>query len=128
MMPLIHDPVSIALAPGMLIPAAGFKGATFDVIVTLSEKPKEGAFPKALLTVAEGAASDGVYLGAIDQDADAADTDTDDLQLANATGRDGMYHQFLGDNHADGCRWQHGYQVVMPLKTMKDILMVLMVP
>ena len=85
------DPVSIALAPGMLIPAAGFKGATFDVIVTLSENPKEGAFPKALLTVAEGAASDGVFLGAIDA-VDGPDTDTN---AEDVTGRDGMHHQFL---------------------------------
>ena len=73
-------PVSIVLAPGMLIPAAGFKGDTFDVIVTLSEKPKEGAFPKALLTVAEGAASDGVFLGAI------AAIDGGDVEDDNAVG------------------------------------------
>ena len=39
-------PVGIQLSHTLLVPDAGFKGATFDVIVTLSEKPKEGAFPR----------------------------------------------------------------------------------
>ncbi len=32
--------VSIELAPGIIVPAAGYTGATIDVIITLSEKPK----------------------------------------------------------------------------------------
>ena len=32
--------LSIALAPGVIVPAAGYTGATIDVIITLSEAPK----------------------------------------------------------------------------------------
>ena len=72
-------PVSIALSSRVKAPAAGFKGETFEIIVTLSEMPKEGVFPAARLTVANGTASDGIYLGAVDPDEDntgGLDTDT----------------------------------------------------
>ena len=53
--------VSIALAPGMLIPAAGYTGGPFDVIITLSEAPK--AFTAAdHLDVTHATAADPVAL------------------------------------------------------------------
>ena len=55
------DVVSIALAPGVIVPFAGYQGATIDVIITLSEKPK--AFTAAdHLDVAEATAADPVAL------------------------------------------------------------------
>ena len=74
-------PISIALAPGQLIPHAGFTGDTLNVIVTLSEQAKENKFTKAHLTVDKGTASDGVYL--------------DGVANSDATGRTGMYHRYL---------------------------------
>ena len=78
-------PVSIALADELLVPAAGFKGDTFDIIVTLSEMPKENKFLVSHLTVANGTAADGIYLGAADPIADGV----------AATGRSGMHQEFL---------------------------------
>ena len=53
--------VSIALAPGVIVPAAGYTGATIDVIITLSEAPK--AFTAAdHLDVTHATAADPVAL------------------------------------------------------------------
>ena len=53
--------VSIALAPGVIVPFAGYTGATIDVIITLSEEPN--AFTAAdHLDVAEATAADPVAL------------------------------------------------------------------
>ena len=55
----MDDPqvISIALVPGVIIPAAGFKGDTIDIIITLSEAPK--AFTvEDHLDVTEATASD----------------------------------------------------------------------
>ena len=53
--------VSIALAPGVIVPAAGFTGATIDVIITLSEAAK--AFTAAdHLDVTHATAADPVAL------------------------------------------------------------------
>ena len=77
-------PVSIELANNLLVPAEGFTGDSFDIIVTLSEEPKEGKFTKDHLDVDKGTATDGVYLGPIDPP-----------QGQTATGRSGDYHRFL---------------------------------
>ena len=85
-------PVSIALAPGVLIPDAGFTGDTFDIIVTLSEQPKENKLVAAdRFDVAEGTAADGVYLGSIDP----IDGPDEDTTVETATGRSGMHQQYL---------------------------------
>ena len=56
--------VSIALAPHVLVPAAGYTGATIDVIITLSEAPK--AFKAAdHLDITEATAADPVALDPI---------------------------------------------------------------
>ena len=53
--------VSIALTPGTIVPAAGYTGATIDVIITLSETPK--AFKAAdHLNITEATAADPVAL------------------------------------------------------------------
>ena len=53
--------VSIVLAPGVIVPAAGYTGATIDVIITLSEAPK--AFTAAdHLNVTEATVADPVAL------------------------------------------------------------------
>ena len=61
--PDAEDPnvVSIALAPGVIVPFAGYTGATIDVIITLSEKPN--AFTAAdHLDVTHATAADPVAL------------------------------------------------------------------
>ena len=80
-------PVSMMLANNLLVPDAGFTGDSFDVIITLSEQPKENKFPKGLLTLdaKQGAAADGVYLGDMARPADGV----------IVTGRTMMYHRFL---------------------------------
>ena len=53
--------LSIALVPGTIVPAAGYTGATIDVIITLSEAPK--AFTAAdHLNITEATAADPVAL------------------------------------------------------------------
>ena len=91
--PSLPMPVSIMLANNLLVPDAGFTGDSFDLVVTLSEQPKENKFPKGLLDIdaKKGAAADGVYLGAIDA-IDGPDADTD---VEAVTGRTSMHHQFL---------------------------------
>ena len=86
-------PVSIILANNLLVPAAGFTGDKFGVIVTLTEEPKEGKFTKDHLDVAKGTASDGVYLMAVDPDTD-GDGSIGAGETA-ATGRSEMHYQYL---------------------------------
>ena len=74
--------ISIETTPKLLIPADGYIGGAFDVVITLSEKPK--AFRKDHISVDEGTAGDPVYLGAIDPPED-----------ETATGRSGDYHRYL---------------------------------
>ena len=55
------DVISIALVPGVIVPAAGYTGDTIDVIITLSETPK--AFTAAdHLNITEATAADPVAL------------------------------------------------------------------
>ena len=84
-------PVSIAFAYNLLVLASGFTGDRFDIIVTLSEQPKENLFTASHLTVVNGTADSGVYLGAI-LPIDGADADKN---VDAATGRDGMHHWYL---------------------------------
>ena len=77
-------PVSIELANNLLVPADGFTGASFKIIVTLSEEPKDGKFTTDHLDVDKGTASDSVYLGPIEPP-----------EGQSGTGRDGDYHRFL---------------------------------
>ena len=84
-------PVRIAFDDDFLVPAAGFDRDSFHIIVTLSEQPKENLFTASHLTVVNGTADSGVYLGAI-APIDGADAD----EIADAaTGRDGMHHWYL---------------------------------
>ena len=84
-------PVRIAFADNLLVLASGFTGDRFDIIVTLSEQPKENLFTASHLTVVNGTADSGFYLGAI-APIDGADAD----ETADAaTGRDGMHHWYL---------------------------------
>ena len=83
--------VTIATAPALLVPDAGFTGDSFDVVITLSEMPRENKLTKDHLAVDKGTAADPVYLGAI------APIDGKDDQAAadTPTGRDEMHHQYL---------------------------------
>ena len=89
--PSTPNPVSIMLANNLLVPAAGFTGDTFDIVVTLSEEPKEGKFTKDHLDVDKGTASDGVFLRAMAA-IDGPDTGTDDDPT---TGRSSKHYQYL---------------------------------
>ena len=83
-------PVRIAFAYDLFEPAAGFDNDSFDIIVTLSEQPKESLFTASHLTVVNGTADNGFYLGAtLPIDGPDADEDAD-----AATGRDGMHHLY----------------------------------
>ena len=84
-------PVRIAFADNLLVLASGFTGDRFDIIVTLSEQPKENLFTASHLTVVNGTADSGFYLGAI---APIDGPDADETADA-ATGRDGMHHWYL---------------------------------
>ena len=64
---------NMRLAPGVLVPAGGYTGESFDVIITLSEKPKE--FKAANLDVAEATAADPVALPPVSE-ASASDIQT----------------------------------------------------
>ena len=55
--------ISIALVPGTIIPAVGYTGATIDVIITLSEAPKE--FTKDHINITEATVADPVALDAV---------------------------------------------------------------
>ena len=55
------DVRAMQLANNLLVPAAGFTGDKFDMLVTLSEEPKEGKLTKDHFDVAKGTASDGVF-------------------------------------------------------------------
>ena len=83
------QPRAILLANDLRVPAAGFAGDTFDIIVTLSEEPKEGKLTKDHFDVAKGTASDGVLLrkGLFITDSGATTFTT--------TGRDGMQYDYL---------------------------------
>ena len=88
----LPKPVSIKLASGTLVPDAGFTGDSFDIIITLSEQPKENKLTAAdHFDVAEGTASDTVYLGAVSSNPNTG-TDTDALV---ASGRSKMYQRYL---------------------------------
>ena len=91
--PASSDPelVSIAATNRLLVPDAGFTGDTFDVVITLSEQPKENKLTKDHIAVDKGTAGDPVYLGAVAA-ADGGDADTD---IDPATGRDGMHHRYV---------------------------------
>ena len=82
--PSIPSVIRIATSPQLFIPAAGYTGDTFNVIITLSEQPK--TFTKDHISVAKGLAGDPAYLGAVTP----ADTTAD-----ASTGRDGRHHQYL---------------------------------
>lgn len=74
--------IRIETTPTLLIPADGYTGDAFDVVITLSEQPK--AFTKDHVDVDKGTAGDLVYLGAVDPPGG-----------ETATGRSGDYHQYL---------------------------------
>ena len=84
-------PVRIAFDDDFLVLATGFDGDSFHIIVTLSEQPKENLFMASHLTVVNGTADSGFYLGAITP-IDGADAD---INADAATGRDGMHHLYF---------------------------------
>ena len=84
-------PVRIAFDDDFLVLATGFDRDSFHIIVTLSEQPKENLFTASHLTVVNGTADSGFYLGAI---APIDGPDADETADA-ATGRDGMHHWYL---------------------------------
>ena len=89
--PSIPMPSSIMLANNLLVPDAGFTGEKFDIIVTLTEEPKEGKFTKDHLDVDKGTAADGVFLMA----AEAMDGPDAGGTVDAATGRSGMHYKYL---------------------------------
>ena len=82
--PSVSEPtvISIETTPKLLIPADGYTGGAFDVVITLSEKPR--AFTKDHVSVDKGTAGAPVYLGAVEPPVG-----------ETATGRSGDYHRYL---------------------------------
>ena len=81
--------VEMVTSPLLLVPADGYTGGAFDVVITLSEKP--AAFAAAQVGVDKGTAGEPVYLGAITP----VDPDgVGNLPAAPATGTDMMHHQY----------------------------------
>ena len=74
--------IGIETTPKLLIPADGYTGGAFDIVITLSEKPR--AFRKDHISVDKGIAGDPVYLGAVEPPSG-----------ETATGRSGNYHRYL---------------------------------
>ena len=99
-------PVRIAFADNLLVLASGFTGDRFDIIVTLSEQPKENLFTASHLTVVNGTADSGFYLGAI-APIDGPDADVN-CRCRDGTGRDASLVFF--QDHTGGYSWQLGYQ------------------
>ena len=87
--PSAPDVRAINLANNLLVPDAGFTGDTFDIIVTLSEEPKEGKLTGGHFDVTNGTASDGVFLGKGDF------IRSSDNNEFHTTGRDRMQYQYL---------------------------------
>ena len=54
--------VEMVTSPLLLVPADGYTGGAFDVVITLSEKP--AAFAAAQVGVDKGTPGEPVYLGA----------------------------------------------------------------
>ena len=87
----VPDVVKIAAMPALVVPDAGYAGGAFDVVITLSEQPKENKFTVDHLAVDKGTAAAPVYLGAIDPiDGKDAQTEPDP-----PTGPDVMHHEYL---------------------------------
>ena len=85
----IPSVIRIATSPHFFVPADGYTGDAFHVVITLSEQPK--TFTKDHISVAKGIADDPVYLGAATRmDGKDADTTAD-----ASTGRDDRHHQYL---------------------------------
>ena len=80
--------VKMETSTQLLVPADGYTGGAFDVVITLSEKP--AAFAAAQVGVDKGTPGEPVYLGAI---APIDGPDADELVEA-ATGTDSMHHQY----------------------------------
>ena len=92
----LQDPtvISISKVGDALLPVTG---ATFDVLITLSEMPKKDGFKKDQIDVTNATAADPVAIAPM-KVAEAFD-DNDDLKGAadrgTSTGRDGMHHRYV---------------------------------
>ena len=75
----------------LLVPADGYAGGAFDVVITLSEKP--AAFAAAQVGVDKGTPGEPVYLGPAGIPVEDPDTD-DYVSTIPATGTDMMHHQY----------------------------------
>ena len=84
------DVISIALVPGVIVPAAGYTGATIDVIITLSEKPKE--FTKDHINITEATVADPVALDPVpEQTANELQTQFQQAGIGNPPRMRGLY-------------------------------------
>ena len=103
-----EDPevVSIELGPGVLIPAAGYTGGPFDVIITLSEKPK--AFTKDHVDVSNATWGDPVEL------------QTQVADNMSPTGRDGMLYPYV---LMITPKYENKNDIVVKVKAFEDMVL-----
>ena len=96
----LQDPtvISISKVGDALLPVTG---ATFDVLITLSEMPKKDGFTKDQVDVTNATAADPVAIASLKDAAAFADDGEGegDLNAADtrgtSTGRDGMHHRYV---------------------------------
>ena len=94
----LQDPtvISISKVGDSLLPVTG---ATFDVLITLSEMPKKDGFKKDQIDVSHATAADPVAIAPVKVTAAFADDGEGDLNVAGtrgtSTGRDGMHHRYV---------------------------------
>ena len=98
--------ISIALAHGVLIPAAGYTGGPFDVIITLSEKPK--VFTKDHVDVSNATWGDPVEL------------QTQVADNMSSTGRDGMLYPYVLTITP---KYENANDIVMKVKAFEDLVL-----
>ena len=98
--------VSMALGPGVLVPAAGYTGGPFDIIITLSEKPK--AFTKDHVDVSNATWGDPVEL------------QTQVADNMSPTGRGGMLYPYVLTITP---KYENTNDIVVKVKAFEDLVL-----
>ena len=98
--------VSMALGPGVLVPAAGYTGGPFDIIITLSEKPK--AFTKDHMDVSNATWGDPVEL------------QTQVADNMSPTGRGGMLYPYVLTITP---KYENTNDIVVKVKAFEDLVL-----
>ena len=106
--PTVSDPtvISIETTPKLLIPADGYTGGAFDVVITLSEKPR--AFTKDHVDVSNATWGDPVEL------------QTQVADNMSPTGRDGMLYPYV---LMITPKYENTNDIVVKVKAFEDLVL-----